>query len=117
MNIYDLFSKGGDTSRGLKQAVIIHFKYGHTGLEPLHELESKLRILLFHEGTGELDGHEIAMDNTDGSLYFYGPNAEALFKSVRPFLLETPFIKKARVYLRFGAVDDPTVSDIDFILE
>lgn len=117
MNIYDLFSKGGDASRGLKQAVIIHFNYGHEGLEPLHQLESRLRILLFHEGTGELDGHEIAMDNTDGSLYFYGPNAEALFKSVRPLLLEIPFMKKAVVHLRFGAVDDPDVSEIDFVLE
>jgi hypothetical protein len=117
MNIYDLFNKGGDTSRGLKQAVIVHFTYGHKGLEPLRELESKLRILLFHEGTGELDSHAIAMDNAEGSLYFYGPNAEALFKSVRPLLLETPFMKKATVYLRFGAVDDPTVSDIEFMLE
>ena len=117
MNIYDLFGKGGDTSRGLTQSVIIHFYYGHEELDLLHQLESKLRIALFHAGVGELDGHEIAMDSTDGFLYFYGPNAEVLFKAIRPLLLETPFMKKAEVYLRFGAVDDPEVSDIEFILE
>lgn len=117
MNIYDLFNKGKDPSREVRQSVIIHFDYGHKGLEPLHELESKLRVALYYAGVGELDGHEIAMDNSDGSLYFYGPNAEALFKAIRPLLLETSFMRKAQVYLRFGAVDDPSVSDIEFILE
>jgi len=117
MNIYDLFNKGGNRPQGLRQAVIIHFDYGHEELDPLHQLESKLRIALFHSGMGELDGHEIAMDATDGFLYLYGPSAEALFKSIRPLLLETPFMKKAEVYLRFGDIDDPGVTDIEFILE
>lgn len=117
MNIYDLFNKGNNASREVRQSVIIHFYYGHEGLEPLHELESKLRVALYYAGVGELDGHEIAMDATDGFLYFYGENAETLFKAVRPVLLETPFMKKAEVYLRFGSVDDTEVSDIEFILE
>lgn len=35
----------------------------------------------------ELDGNEIAVDLSDGSLYMYGPDAEALLVVVRPFIL------------------------------
>jgi len=113
MNIRDLFDKDA----GVRQSIIIHFYYGVSSLDPLHALESKLRIALHNTGLGEHDGHEIAMDDSDGFLYLYGTNAEALFKFIRPILFTAPFMHRAEVNLRFGAVDDPTVSDIDFILE
>jgi hypothetical protein len=106
MNIRDLFN---NRNTDVRQSVVIHFYYGISSLEPLHALESKLRITLFNTGLGELDGHEIAMDSSDGFLYLYGSNAEALFKAIRPLLLVTPFMRNAEVNLRFGA--------IDFILE
>ncbi len=116
IEIADLFR--GDKSAGpSRHAVIIYFQYGHEELDPLHELESRLRVLLFHNNVGELDGHEIAMDSTDGYLYLYGNNAEELFKAVRPALLETPFMRKAEVYLRFGAANDVNAKEIDFMLE
>ncbi len=116
MRIEDLF-KLENTEREYKQSVLINFYYGYKSLDELHTLESKLRILLYNKGIGELDGHEINMDNSDGTLYLYAHNAEELFKTIKPILVETPFMKKAEVYLRFGDMRDKSASEIDFILE
>jgi hypothetical protein len=44
------------------------------------------------------------MDLSDGSIYMYGPNAEELFKAVKPTLESTDFMKGAIAVLRFGPV-------------
>jgi hypothetical protein len=49
-----------------EQAVIIRFRYGIDGLEPLHRLEKELEERIEKEGVGEYDGHEIATDYSDG---------------------------------------------------
>ena len=116
MNFNDLLNNDS-SEKNKRQGVVIFFNYGHKNLEPLHELESKLRILLYNSGTGELDGHQMALDMLDGFLYFYGDSAEELFKTIKPALLATPFMKKAEVNLRFGISGDNKVTDIAFILE
>ena len=115
MNFNDLLNND-NSEKNKKQGVIIYFNYGHENLESLHELESKLRILLYNSGTGELDGHQMALDLLDGFLYLYGDSAEELFKTIKPALLATPFMRKAEINLRFG-VSGNEVSDIDFVLE
>jgi len=55
---------------------------------------------------GEYDGHEIAVDYSDGFLYMYGPNAESLFEIVKPVLAATDFMKGATAKLRFGPPED-----------
>lgn len=116
MRIEDLF-KLENTERVYKHSVIINFYYGYDELDELHALESKLRILLFNKEVGELDGHEINMDGSDGTLFLYGHNAEELFKTIEPLLLQTPFMKKAEVHLRFGHISDTSAHEIDFILK
>ncbi len=98
-----------------EQAVIISFQYEMEELDPLHELEDKLRTLLTGKNIGELDGHEIAMDGTDGFLYLYGPNAEVLFKAIKPTLESTSFMIGASARLRFGAVKS-NASEIEVII-
>ncbi|TDO28804.1 hypothetical protein [Sediminibacterium goheungense] len=85
-----------------EHAVIIYFQYGIEGLESLYELEDKLEYIITQNKVGEYDGHEIATDLRDGFLYMYGPNAEQLFKTVEPTLMETNFLKGATITLRFG---------------
>ena len=116
MRIEDLF-KIENTGREYKQSILINFYYGYTSLDELHSLESKLRIFLYNKGIGELDGHEINMDYSDGTLYLFAHNAEELFKAIRPLLLEVSFMKRAEVHLRFGDLRDTSASEIDFILE
>ena len=116
MNMNDLFNNG-NSERDARQGVVIYFQYGHDDLRPLHDLENKLRKALYTTKTGELDGHQMALDLLDGFLYFYGDSAEELFKTIKPALLATPFMKKAEINLRFGISGDNKVTDIDFVLE
>ena len=89
-------------------AVIITFNYDIDRLEPIHELGAKLRTILCDENIGEYDGHELAMDDSHGSLYMYGPNAERLFKAVKTTLEATDFLKGATANLRFGPIGKDT---------
>lgn len=88
-----------------EHAVIVHFNYGIEELDPLFELCDKLEKVIEKENVGLFDGHEIAMDNSDGFLYMYGPNAETLFKTVRPTLKSSEFMKGATAVLRFGPAE------------
>ena len=89
-----------------RHSVIVHFNYGMDELDPLHDLECKLEKVIMENEVGEYDGHEIAMDGSDGFLYMYGFNAETLFKTVKPTLEATEFMKGATAQLRFGPPED-----------
>jgi hypothetical protein len=87
-------------------AVIVHFEYGSTDLSRLFALEEQLERCIDEAGVGEFDGNEIATDGSDGSLFMYGPDADALFASIRPVLTSTDFMNGARVVLRYGPPED-----------
>jgi hypothetical protein len=102
-----LFGKRNNSQSEVPEhAIIIHFQYGKENLTPLHELESRLESVLAGKDIGEYDGHEIATDYSDGFLYLYGPNADVLFKVVKPALESTDFITGALARLRFGPPGD-----------
>ena len=48
---------------------------------------------------------EISGDH--GSLYLYGPDADKLFATVRKNLADAECLKKPKVFLRYGAADNP----------
>ena len=98
-----------------EQAVIITFNYGIEELDELSVLEAKLRNAIELKQVGEYDGHEIAMDSSDGTLFMYGPNAEALFKCIKAILDETAFMRGAVAQLRFGPPSD-NVKEIEIEL-
>lgn len=83
-------------------SVIIWFDYGLEDDNPFYSLSLELARVLENTDIGIYDGHEIAMDNTDGSFYMYGSNAEALFKAVLPTLEKYEFMKGSRAELCFG---------------
>src|SRR5688572_27742953 len=86
MELPDEFFGPPTKSEYLQHAVIVHFIYYKDSLDPLHELDRKLRKVIREQGVGLYDGHEIAIDDSDGFLYMYGPNAENLFRVVKPIL-------------------------------
>ena len=85
-----------------EHAVIVHFYYGSTNLQHVYALEDQLRTAISEAAVGEYDGHEVADDGSDGFFYMYGPDAEALFRVIRPLLVGFPFMRGAKVTLRFG---------------
>ena len=86
--------------------VIIHFYYGMDDLDPLHNLELELEKIVDELDVGRYDGHEIAMDDTDGFLFLFGPNAETLYKSIKPLLEGIPWMKGATALMRFGPLGE-----------
>jgi len=89
-----------------QHSVIAHFDYAADALDALYNLEERLEAAINAAGVGEFDGNEIAVDLSDGCLYMYGPDAEALFAVVRPILAGASCLRKIRVTLRFGPPED-----------
>jgi hypothetical protein len=89
-----------------EHAVIAYFDYHGDDLGPLFEVEDRLEAAIAQANVGEFDGNEIAVDLSDGSLYMYGPDAEALYCVVRPILASADCLQNVRVKLRFGPPED-----------
>lgn len=89
-----------------EHAVIAYFDYTANSLDPLHRVEDELEEAISNAGVGELDGNEVAVDLRTGSLYMYGPDAEALFAVARPILAQAAMLNNLRVTLRFGPPQD-----------
>jgi len=102
MELWDSSTENNNGKFSSEHSVIVHFTYFKEDLDALHELDGKLEKTIREAQVGAYDWHEIAMDLSDGSLYMYGPNAENLFKVVKPILEQTDFTKGAIAMLRFG---------------
>jgi len=101
MSVYAVAS-AADVQKQSEQAVVIHFHYGSRDLTKLFELENKLEAVVAKARVGEYDGHEVAIDGSDGFLYLYGPDADKLFQVIRPTLEKASFIRGAEVVKRYG---------------
>jgi len=82
--------------------VVVYFFYGSTNFQHIYALEDTIRHTIIDAAAGIYDGHEIAEDGSDVSLYMSGPDAEALHRVISPILAETPFLRGAKVTLWFG---------------
>jgi hypothetical protein len=89
-----------------EHAVIAHFDYAEDSIEPLFDLEEELEDAIESAKAGEYDGHEIAVDLSDGTLYMYGPDADCLFAKVRSILAGALCLRNVRVVLRYGPPED-----------
>ena len=78
-------------------------------LDPLFALEHELTAALDGTDVGELDGNEIAIDGSDGFLFLYGPDADALFALIEPILRKSVVMAGADATLRYG---DPDEADL-----
>jgi hypothetical protein len=78
-------------------------------LDPLFALEQELIAALDGTDVGELDGNEIAVDGSDGFLFFYGADADALFALIEPILRKSAVMAGADATLRYG---DPDEADV-----
>ncbi len=76
--------------------------YGSMNLQYIYALEDQLRDVISEAKVGEYDGKEVANDGSEGHFYMYGPDAETLYRAIRPALAATVFTRTATVTLRFG---------------
>jgi hypothetical protein len=82
---------------------------GTRSLDALMALEDELEAALDGKNVGELDGNEIAVDGSDGFLFLYGPDADALFAVIEPVLRKSAVTPGADATLRYG---DPDEADL-----
>ena len=87
-----------------QQAVFVYLPW--IDFDRLLVLTDELLALLEDTSIGKFDGNEI--DDETTTLFFYGPDAEALFAYVWPCLTQYPFCEGARVTLRLGPIGGPT---------
>jgi hypothetical protein len=93
-----------------RQALIIYLseigrhadEMGVDALDALVALQEDLAQAIEPHGIGEVDGNEIAMDDSEGSLYVYGPDAKAMLQAVLPVICRSPLAEGGQVYLRYG---------------
>lgn len=93
-------------------AVIVHFHCQPEEEDAFYELAERLWCSEEIKRVGVYDGHEIAVDDTDGTLYFYGDDADALFLAACPLLRSAEFLAGAYVLLRYGGINDPEVGEV-----
>jgi hypothetical protein len=72
-------------------------------LDPLFDLQDDLMAALYGKQIGELDGHEIAMDGSDGFLFLYGPDADKLYAAIEPVLRSSAVTQGGNATLRYGS--------------
>lgn len=95
------------TNQPPEHAVIIYFdNYGSTDLSRLHQTADRLRGVVDGNGLGEYDGHELNVDGTDGTLYLYGPDADAIMDAIKPMLFDVDWLQKAKIKLRYGPPEE-----------
>lgn len=101
-----------------RQALIIYLSdigrqaedMGVDALDALLALQEDLAQAIEPERIGEVDGNEIAMDDSEGTLYAYGPDAKAMLQAALPVICRSPLAQGGRVYLRYG--DDEAAEEI-----
>ena len=107
-----------------QQALIFYFKdiaeradeMGLDDLDALVALQEQLAQAIEPRGIGEVDGNEIAVDGSEGSLYAYGPDARAILQAALPVVCRSPLAAGGHVYLRYGELDDAEAVEETFLL-
>ena len=88
---------------------------GGDALDMLVALEMRLRHVMEGTGAGEVDGHEIAMDDSEGSLWICGPDAKAMLKAALPIVCSSPLAPGGHVILCYGPRNE-TAREETFLL-
>jgi hypothetical protein len=93
-----------------QSVIVVFYKFGEKfwtdesrPLDPLFDLEDQLLAALEGKNVGELDGHEIAVDGSDGFLFLYGPDADALYAVIEPVLRASQVTQGGNATLRYGS--------------
>jgi hypothetical protein len=71
-------------------------------LDDLHALEKKLTRAIQSAHAGVFDEDEIAVDGSQGTVYMYGPNADALFAVVKPLVRSSTSLVKPVATILYG---------------
>ena len=77
------------------QHLIIFFRHKLQDIIPWSEFVERMKPLLAEHHKGEFAGDDMAIDGGDCEAVFRGPDADALFDFLRPYLLGLTFLNTA----------------------
>ena len=107
-----------------EQALIIYLydigqraeEMGMEALDALLILQNHLTRAIEGPGIGEVDGHEIALDDSEGSLWVYGQDAKRMLSASLPVICRSPLARGGRATLHYGPVGEEAPEHESFIL-
>ena len=88
------------------QSIVVYFEGWINSLEPVHRLSEQFRELLSEDEKADFDGHEIAMDGSHGTLYFYCNDSKELWDIIKPILQSADLLKCTQAVLRLGRLEE-----------
>lgn len=100
----------------MDHAVIIHLSLsdGEFGSaddrEAISSLEDSISAVFQNKDFGELDGDEFG--EGECVIYTYGPDADALYSLIEPFLTADNRAYKGYAIKRYGEPDDPDAREV-----
>ena len=102
-NIFSRTKESEDQKSKIEeQCLKLRFDYGFESLDELYALREKLSSAIENNNLGDYDGHEMAIDLSDGFMYMYGPSAKAIYDCIKPIIDDTEFLKGGTVTLILG---------------
>ncbi len=100
----------------VQQALIVNFKQQTNNSDAFYELIDELYAAFERKEPYEYDGHDIAIDGSEGNFYFYGPDAGKLLILASPILLKYKFMAGAECLRRYGDVNDTDAQEVTTVL-
>jgi hypothetical protein len=95
-----LFGKLETNTHASPKECVLVFLHADPLPDEFWTLQDKLYEVMDNSNVGEFDGNEIGKGTA--TLFFYGPDANQLFRGVEPILKGYPMCRNARVVLRKG---------------
>lgn len=89
--------------------LMIIFDYGKKDISDLLEYQSELEKLVNSSGLGEVDGHDVAVDLSDGVFWIVCKDALQVFSLVKDSLTQTTLVKIKEVKKRDVGEDQYSV--------
>ena len=92
----------GEGEVRVEQAVVVKVVGRRLDPDRMAELEDRLERAIRRAGSGEVDGHELDMEGRSGTVYLYGPSADALLDAVAPELATVEWLDEIVARVRYG---------------
>src|SRR5262245_33439818 len=88
---------------------------GTEALDALLVLQQQLTSAVEETGLGEVDGNEIALDDSEGSLSLYGPDAKAMLEAALPVICRSGLAPGGCAILSYGEGADELAREECFL--
>ena len=87
-------------SNDFQSWLVVSFDYGKSDLSDLIKYQQELEAIINPSGLGEVDGHEVATDLSDGTYWIVCSDPIKVFNLIKDSLTQTALVKIKEVKKR-----------------